>query len=151
MKIFNFEKGICLEAVVELSFIQNWTDFFIEFKITNPEKLEILLLDINQFNGMVYNKGSFMGDNSLERIESKRQLFYDIELSATQLDPHEECEDYGSDHKFTSYRECFEDKVNEELSFLGCTFPWFTDDMSAICTLDTPNIHQIFQIRVFNE
>ena len=146
----NYEKGQCYEAIVdkyvtELS-LENM--LMLTLQISSPENMDIFMMDNNQFNGIKYNENSFNGDNFLYEIGDNDWISYDIELSATKLDPRDpgaNCQDYGPAYEFLSYKECFDKKVEEDFNFLGCTLPWFTDNEEKICRHDTPNISRKLQ------
>ena len=58
-------------------------------KINSPVKMDIFMIDINQFNMIVFNKDCFNQDKYLGGIGDNDWVLYDIELSATKLDPRD--------------------------------------------------------------
>ena len=99
-------------------------------------KLNIFLLDQNQFTGIGLNENLFKGDKILENVGGHNTLVYDVEFVATELDsrdPGSNCENYGIGYEFETLKECYDRKTEKELEFLGCTLPWFTDNEDNIC------------------
>ena len=146
----NVEKGLCYRAMFTKEDIQQLArakeQFHLEIKVDSTLNIRFYMMDQNKFNGIVFNKYSFKGDKFLDKTEKYDYLIYDIELTATELDPRDteaECTNYGEASEFKTYKGCFEQKAKEDLAPFGCNVPWFTDNEEEICRTDSLNSNNL--------
>ena len=136
-------KGQCFKANIDKEYAEQHIKKFgklkLMMKILPNATYDILLIDPNTFNGIRFNEESFEGDKL--DYDLSYYNFFDIDISTEELyfrDPEADCKDY-TDKEF---KDCIEKSAKNDLEYLGCNLPWFTDDESNICRYDTPHISE---------
>ena len=95
------------------------------FHINDNAIYDIFMIDPNRFNGIRYNEESFERDKLKYKFYNDNTFYIEI-ISETFMD-------------------CIDRAARNDLTFLGCNVPWFTDDEETICRSDTPDINKIIQ------